>query len=55
MMFRVTVFSEGLNLNYKRLGDRTFAAWVGTAEGGILHLTTYTYTNLNGDGNPNVA
>jgi hypothetical protein len=29
--------------------------WVGTAEGGILHFPTYTYTDLNGNGNANVV
>lgn len=28
--------------------------WVGTAENGILHFPTYTYTNLNGEGNRNL-
>lgn len=27
--------------------------WVGTAEGGILHFPTYTYTNIYGAGNVN--
>lgn len=36
------------------LGDRTMTCWVGTAEGGILHLPTYTYANMNGAGNTNV-
>jgi hypothetical protein len=36
------------------LGDRTLAVWVGTANGGILHHTTYSYANMNGEGNPNV-
>ncbi|CAD8140693.1 unnamed protein product [Paramecium octaurelia] len=35
------------------LGDRTLTCWIGTAEGGILHMPTYTYTNMNGGGNNN--
>ena len=52
-MFRVTVNPEGQNQNAARLGDRVLTAWVGTAEGGILHFPTYTYTDLNGNGNAN--
>jgi hypothetical protein len=36
------------------LGDRTLAAWVGTGAGGIIHLTTYTYKNMNGAGSNNL-
>lgn len=35
------------------LGDRTLTAWIGTEAGGIVHLPTYTYTNMNGAGNAN--
>lgn len=28
--------------------------WVGTTGGGILHLSTYSYTNMNGAGNNNM-
>lgn len=52
-MFRLTINPEGVNQNAARLGDRTLSGWVGTAEGGILHFPTYTYTDLNGNGNPN--
>ncbi|CAD8155329.1 unnamed protein product [Paramecium pentaurelia] len=38
-----------------QLGYRTLAAWVGEGDGGIIHLATYTYTNLEGGGNPNVV
>jgi len=27
--------------------------WVSTIEGGILHFSTYTYTNMNAEGNTN--
>jgi len=30
-------------------------AWVGTAENGILHFPTYTYTDMNGNGNANLV
>lgn len=55
MMFRVTVYPEGLNQNYKRLGDRVLTGWVGTNDGGSLHMPTYTYTDLNGNGNANLV
>lgn len=44
-----------LNKNYALLGDRVLSAWVGTALGGIIHLPTYTYTNLLGAGNSNLV
>ena len=31
------------------------AAFVGKTDGGVIHLPTYTFTNLEGAGNPNVA
>jgi hypothetical protein len=34
------------------LGDRTLTAFVGND--GVYALATYTYTNLNAAGNPNV-
>lgn len=37
------------------LGDRTLTLWLGTAEGGILHFPTYTYSNMNGGGNANLV
>jgi len=37
----------------ENLGDRTLTMWVGTPEGGILHFPTYTYTDMNGNGNRN--
>ena len=43
------------NLNFERLGDRTLAAFVGLGEEEILSFSTYTYTNLNGEGNPNAS
>lgn len=54
-MFRVTINPEGTNRNAEKLGDRVLSAWVGTADNGIIHMPTYTYTNLNGDGNPNLV
>lgn len=54
-MFRVTINPEGQNRNADKLGDRVLSAWVGTAENGIIHMPTYTYTNLNGAGNANLV
>jgi hypothetical protein len=51
-MFRVTINPEGINKNYELLGDRVLSAWVGTDEG-VIHMPTYTYTSLNGEGNAN--
>jgi hypothetical protein len=52
-MFRLTVNAKSINGDAKVLGDRTLTGWVGTAAGGILHMPTYTFTNLNGGGNVN--
>jgi hypothetical protein len=52
-MFRLTINDEPINTDYRLLGDRTLTGWVGTGGGGILHMPTYTYTNLNGAGNGN--
>jgi hypothetical protein len=30
------------------------AAWVGKQDGGIIHLPTYTFTDLEGKGNANL-
>lgn len=35
------------------MGDRTFGLWLGQIDGGVLHFPTYTYTDMNGKGNPN--
>ena len=39
------------NANAAKLGDRTLAAFAGN--NGNYAITTYTYTNLNGEGDPN--
>lgn len=49
-LFRVTLKTPSTD-NF--LGDRTLTCWLGTAEGGILHMPTYTYTNMVGAGNTN--
>lgn len=36
------------------MGDRTLNMFVGTAEGGILHFPTYSYTNMANGGNANL-
>jgi glutamine amidotransferase-like uncharacterized protein len=41
--------------NLTNLGDRDLTMFVGTADGGIFHFPTYTYTDLNGGGNKNLA
>ena len=51
-MFRV--FSTKENQNAKLLGDRDLAAWIGTGNGGGITLATYSYSNLQGEGNPNI-
>ncbi|KAM3127221.1 hypothetical protein pb186bvf_020641 [Paramecium bursaria] len=42
------------NKNAERLGDRTLAVWASPISDGIYAFATYTYTNLNGAGNPNL-
>lgn len=37
----------------KYLGDRTLGMWLGSIEGGVLHFSTYSYKNINGEGKPN--
>lgn len=54
MMFRVTINGGRNNRNDESLGDRTLAAWVGTEPEGQISLSTYSYTNLKGEGNANV-
>jgi hypothetical protein len=51
LAFRVTINDKKTNKNFKMLGDRDLALWVGT---GIYAFATYTYTDLNGNGNGNV-
>lgn len=51
LAFRVTINDETINRNADLLGDRDLAAFVGTD---AYAFSTYTYTNLNGAGNPNV-
>ena len=40
--------------NAERLGDRTLVEWASPISDGIYAFATYTYTNLNGAGNPNL-
>jgi hypothetical protein len=48
-IFRVQISTPSTD---KNLGDRTLAAWVGNE--GIIHITTYSYKNMNGDGSNNL-
>jgi hypothetical protein len=41
------------NHNAERLGDRTLSAFVGSQKN-ILAFASYSYNDLQGDGNPNV-
>lgn len=50
-MVRLTIIDEETNQNDVILGDRDLAAFVGRDQ---LHFATYSYTNLNGEGNANV-
>ena len=49
-MFRLTINDNTINENAGLLGDRTLAAWVGKD---ILAFSTYTYSDMNGSGEPN--
>lgn len=48
--FRLTINEKAINNDYARLGDRVLALWLGSNV--HLHWTTYTYTDLNGNGQP---
>ena len=50
----MTINAPAVNKNAELLGDRDLAVWVGAGDGGIYTFATYTYTDLNGNGNPNV-
>ena len=52
-MFRVTINGKQDNGDAAKLGDRTLAVFA--HRNLYYHLTTYTYTNLVGAGNPNVV
>lgn len=52
--FRLTINPQSVNENVQLLGDRDLAVFVGDSQvDNILAFTTYTYTDLNGRGNPN--
>jgi hypothetical protein len=53
-VFRVTINEESVNKNDNRLGDRDLTVLLGTTGGGILSFSTYTYTDMNAGGDPNV-
>lgn len=36
------------------LGDRDLAVWVGQGDGGVYSFSTYSYNDLNGNGNANI-
>lgn len=47
--------SDGIeNKNAQVLGDRVLSGFLGDSGGGILNLATYSYNDLNGNGNANV-
>lgn len=50
--FRMHINKGQNNANVAKLGDRALALWASNS--GIYAFATYTYTNLNGAGNPNV-
>ena len=54
LAFRLHINKELENKNAERLGDRTLAVWASPSNDGIYAFATYTYTNLNGAGNPNL-
>jgi glutamine amidotransferase-like uncharacterized protein len=51
LAYRLTINDENINKNAEVLGDRDLTAFVGTD---AYAFATYTYTSLNGEGNPNV-
>lgn len=48
---RLAILQNSENMSY--MGDRTLCMWVGSGDGGILHFTTYSYTNMLAAGNVN--
>ena len=54
LAFRLHINKELEYKNAERLGDRTLAEWASPISDGIYAFATYTYTNLNGAGNPNL-
>lgn len=52
--FRFTINNEHINENTRLLGDRALALFVGNEmTNNIYAFTTYSYTDSNGNGNPN--
>jgi hypothetical protein len=52
--FRLASNTGEDNTNKDKMGDRTLGLFVGgPATDNILGFVTYTYTDLNGNGNPN--
>ena len=54
LAFRLHINKELENKYAERLGDRTLAVWASPRSHVIYAFATYTYTNLNGAGNPNL-
>lgn len=52
LAFRLHINKGEENANVAKLGDRGLALW--PSNSGVYAFATYTYTNLNGAGNPNV-
>ncbi|CAD8162366.1 unnamed protein product [Paramecium octaurelia] len=55
LAFRLHINKGETNKNDQILGDRTLAAWVSPSQDGIYALSTYSYQNLNGNGEPNIV
>lgn len=53
LIFRLTINNRKNNEDYKRLGDRTLAAFANI--GKFYHFPTYTYESMNGEGNANIV
>ena len=53
-MFRLTVNGPLLNRNADLLGDRELAGLVGSGNGGVYAFATYSFTDLSGNGSPNM-
>ncbi|CAD8193826.1 unnamed protein product [Paramecium pentaurelia] len=55
LAFRLHINKEETNKNDEILGDRTLAAWVSPSQNGIYAMATYSYKNLDGNGEPNIV
>jgi len=52
LVFRFTINEKAINMDHARLGDRTLSVWMG--QNAFFYWTTYSYTDLNGNGKSDI-